>query len=66
MENSSTYAKPDANLRTVAEKIALGWDFDSLEQRMTVRLAKVRRQNQGEGTEGKTTPRFADKEYLRN
>lgn len=66
MDNSSTHIIPDANLRTLAEKAALGWDFDSLEQRMSVRLAKIRRQNSGEGSEGKTAPRLAEKERIRS
>lgn len=66
MENSVTYTMSDTGLRTVAEKVALGWDLDSLEQRMAVRLAKIRRQNQGEGSEGKPAPHLAEKEHLRS
>ncbi len=66
MENSSTYTMVETDLRTIAEKVALGWDFDSLEQRMTIRLANVRRRNQEEGNEGKTVPHFAEKEHFRS
>lgn len=65
MDISSSHDMPDTNLRSLAEKVALGWDFDSLEQRMDSRLAKIRREKQDGGSEGKT-PRSAGKELSRS
>ncbi|MBS4773702.1 MAG: hypothetical protein KHX55_05455 [Proteobacteria bacterium] len=65
MDISSSHEMPDTNLRSLAEKVALGWDFDSLEQRMDSRLAKIRREKQGGGSEGKT-PRAPGNELSRS
>lgn len=65
MDISSTHDMPDTDLRSLAEKVALGWDFDSLEQRMNFRLAKIRREKQAGGSEGKK-PRLAEKERSRS
>lgn len=65
MDISSTHNMSDTNLRSLAEKVALGWDFDSLEQRMNFRLAKIRQEKQGSGSEGKT-PRMPEKEHSRS
>ena len=66
MENSASHTTLDANLRSSTEKAALGWDFDSMEQRMAARLAKIRRQNQGEGSEGHDSRRLPEKEHDRS
>lgn len=65
MDTSTPHNMLDTDLRSLAEKVTLGWDFDSLEQRMNLRLAKIRQEKQGVGSEGKSS-RLSGKEHDRS
>lgn len=67
MSDYQTNAVSDTCLRSNADKAAFGWDLDSMENRMSLRLSKIRESKDGsEAHDAKAAPRVStEKDRIR-